>query len=175
MKKKYVKICKNSVWTFPICFWMFFFQAVHPEVLWGRWPFFGGAEELHIFFRMAGSTAQKNEKSDIVDDGKTPQVDIYFGCPWKFATKLVSSFISPIYRTPNLWPFTSIYNPFTSVPAGHPKVVATPLKVSPLHIKRVYSFTDFWYKEYLPLKVLKIYSAVKFMYIQIVGLQYVFR
>lgn len=44
-------------------------------------------------------------------------------------------------------------HPFTSVPAGHPKVVGgrqvvsptTPLKVSPLHIKRVYGFTDFWY------------------------------
>ena len=71
------KVCQNSVWTFPMCFWIFFFQAVHREVLWGTWPFFWGAEELHMFFRMAGSTAKKTRKVIFVDDGKTPQVDVY--------------------------------------------------------------------------------------------------
>lgn len=44
---------------------LFVFPSVHPEVLWGNMTFFWGAEELHVIFWMAGSTAKKYQKSDV--------------------------------------------------------------------------------------------------------------
>ena len=140
-EKKYVKIAFEH---FQCVFGYFFSKRFTVKYFGEHDLFLGGLKSCICFSGWLVQPPKKREKWYLLMMEKLHKL-IFTRVSMDVCNSFVSWFISPIYRTPNLWPFTSIYNPFTSVPAGPPKVVATPLKVSPLHIKRVYGFTDFWY------------------------------